>query len=157
MAFVLVSPFLEDIAKKRALDFTAFAHDPPKELKSYYGHAKAHEEELKVAAFERSRDDNRGMSVMEKLLVSSQKIQLENQRMLIQRMKREDIQDRLAALTAKAGVVKQQIELALRRAEITKDFSRVDNLEKEFDEIKKQIEEDSHFEPYDFSNCDEAN
>ncbi len=94
---------------------------------------------------------------MEKLLVSSQKIQLDNQRILIQRTKREDIQDCLAALTAKAGVFNQKIELTLWHAEITKNFSRVDNLEKEFDEIKEQIEEDSHFEPYDFSNGDEAN
>ncbi len=91
---------------------------------------------------------------MEKLLVSIQKIQLKNQRMSIRCMKREDIQDYLAALTAKEVVVKQQIELSLLCAEITKDFFRVDNLEKEFDEIKERIEEDSHFEPYDFSNGD---
>lgn len=42
-------------------------------------------------------------------------------------------------------------------AENTKDFSRLDNLEKEFDEIKKKTEEKSHFEPYEFPKSDEAN
>ncbi len=77
------SPFAENIDKKRALDFTAFAQNPPKELKPHNGRAKACEVEFKVSAFEHSRDDNCGMSVKEKLLVSSQKIQLKNQLMLI--------------------------------------------------------------------------
>ncbi len=82
--------------------------------------------------------------------MENQKIQLENQKMIIKRMKREDVQDCIAALNAEAKINKKQLELALCIAEITKDFSRVDELEKEFDDIKKKIQIEGKFHPCQF-------
>ncbi len=150
VAFVLFSPFGDNVAMKRALDFTMFDRDPPSSEKRQYGRAYVREEEKKIAAFERSREENRGVSRIEKLIMENQKIQLENQKLMIERMKREDVQDRIAALNAEATIIEKQLELALRRAEITKDFSRVDELEKEFDDIKKKIQIEGKFHPYKF-------
>lgn len=87
---------------------------------------------------------------MEKLIMENQNIQLENQKMMIQRMKQEDMQDCIAALNAKATIVEKQLGLALWRAEITKDFSRVDALERKFDDIKKKIQLEGKFDAFEF-------
>lgn len=51
-------------------------------------------------------------------------------------MQCKDIHDRIAVLKAKASMIWQQLDLALQRAEITKEFSHVDLLEKEFKDIR---------------------
>lgn len=56
--------------------------------------------------------------------------------MIIQYMQCKDIHDRIAVLKAKASMIWQQLDLALQRAEITKEFSHVDLLEKEFKDIR---------------------
>ncbi len=150
VAFLLFSPFGDNVAMKRALDFTLFDRDPKSTEKRKYGRAYVCEEEKKIAAFEHSHEQNRGVSQMEKLIMENQKIQLKNQKMMIKRMKGEDVQAHIAALNAKAKIIEKQLEMALRRAEITKDFSRVDELEKEFDDIKKKIQIEGKIDPYKF-------
>ncbi len=71
--------------------------------------------------------------------------------MMIQRMIREDVQDCIAALNVEAKIVEKQLELTLCRAEITNDFSCVDELEKEFHSIKKKILIEGKFDPYKFT------
>lgn len=72
---------------------------------------------------------------MEQLLASTQQIQDENQNLMIQCMQLKDVQDQIAVLNAEASKIWQQLEMALQRADITKDLSCVDLLEKEFEEI----------------------
>ncbi len=49
---------------------------------------------------------------MKNMILENRKIQLNNQKILIQRMKREDVQDCIAALSAEAKIIKKQLELA---------------------------------------------
>ncbi len=42
--------------------------------------------------------------------------------------------------------------MALRRAEISKDFSHVYSLKKEFEDIQNQIKSEGEFKPYNFPN-----
>lgn len=58
--------------------------------------------------------------------MENQKIQFNNKKMMIQHMKQEDVQDCIAALNAEAKIIEKQLELALCRSEIIKDFSSVD-------------------------------
>ncbi len=95
---------------------------------------------------------------MERLLFSTQQIQVENQNLMIQHMQHEDLHDRIAVLNAEANIIRQQLEMALRRAEISKDFSCVDSLEKEFEEIQNRMKSEGKFTPYKFpSKPDTAN
>ena len=62
VAFVLLYPFGDNVAMKRALDFTIFDRDPQSTEKRQYGRANVREEEKKIAAFERSCEENYGVS-----------------------------------------------------------------------------------------------
>ncbi len=71
---------------------------------------------------------------------------------MIQCMQCEDLQNCIAVLNAEANIIWQQLEMALRRIEISKDFSHVDSLKKEFEEIQNQIKSEGKFTPYKFPN-----
>ncbi len=70
--------------------------------------------------------------------------------MMIQCMKQGDVKSSIAALNIKAKIIEKQLELAYCRAKITKEFSCVDVLEKEFDDIKKKIQIEGKIDPYKF-------
>ncbi len=62
MCFCVIFSFGDNVAMKWALDFTMFDRDPQSTKKRQNGRAYVHEEEKKIAAFERSCEENCGVS-----------------------------------------------------------------------------------------------
>ncbi len=59
--------------------------------------------------FEWSRDEKHSMATLQKLVVFNQTIQLDNQEMMVQCMKYEDLQDCIAVQNAEAYIFLEQI------------------------------------------------
>ncbi len=91
--FALLAPFGENIAKNCALEFTRFECNLPKEERKKYSQTQAQKDSEQEMHFEHSDDSNQGMSTMERLVFSTQQIQVENQNLMIQRMQCKDVQD----------------------------------------------------------------
>ncbi len=82
--------------------------------------------------------------------MENQNIQLDNQIMLIQHIKQEDIQGCISALNNEAKSAEKQIQWTLCGSKSTKNFACADVSEKEFDNIKKEIKIHGKFSPFEF-------
>ena len=132
MAFIYFGPLGDNIIAKRNVDLLRLT-DPPKSESKNYGRSKAREAKTKVDSFARSRDDNRGNSVMENVLLQTVQFNCNFERKSMYEVK-------LFSLNVRADRTLKQMSLAFEQGKAVNTFEAYNKLQEKLHEINSEIE-----------------
>lgn len=134
MAFSYFGPFAENRDAGRYIDLLLLC-DPPKEKKKEMSRASQRKEAKKGEAFLRERDANRGgKSVVERILIANQETQLK-------KLEANKLEVVLLSLSMRANRYERAMGRALELANISKDFSKYEELEQKLEDVECEMKE----------------